>query len=190
MKGFNLFKIMVAVWAVHTATSQAATYVVTTTTDSGTGSLRRAILDADADSSTNDVCIEFNIPGSGVQTITPLTPLPVVTRPVTINGYSQPGSMENTLAEANNAVLLIELSGAQLSGTPSDLGIFIAANDCTVRGLVINRFTFHDTGAIWVQVGDNCVVEANFIGTDASRCRPHRILKPLYSSVQVSVLTF
>src|SRR2546429_8319479 len=70
-------------------TAQAATLTVTNTADSGPGSFRQAILDADADTSTNDVSIEFNIPGSGVQTIAPLTPLPAITRAVTRDGYLQ-----------------------------------------------------------------------------------------------------
>ena len=36
--------------------------------------------------------IAFNIPGSGVHTITPSSPLPTITDPVVINGYSQPGA--------------------------------------------------------------------------------------------------
>ena len=47
--------------------------------------------------------ITFNIPGAGVQTITPLSPLPTVVKPVNINGYSQPGSSQNTLATTDNS---------------------------------------------------------------------------------------
>jgi hypothetical protein len=68
VKAFNFLSIMVAVWAVHAATSPAATYGVTTPAGSGPGSLRQAILDADADTSTNNVSIEFNISGSGAET--------------------------------------------------------------------------------------------------------------------------
>ena len=42
-------------------------------------------------SSTPDT-IDFNIPGSGVQTIAPTSALPAITAPVTIDGYSQPGA--------------------------------------------------------------------------------------------------
>ncbi len=45
----------------------AATFTVTNTNDSGAGSLRQAILDANAN--PGDDTIAFNIPGSGVQTI-------------------------------------------------------------------------------------------------------------------------
>ena len=52
----------------------AATYVVTTTADSGAGSLRQAILDANGNAGADT--ITFNIPASGVQTISPVTILP------------------------------------------------------------------------------------------------------------------
>jgi titin len=165
VKAFNLLSIMVAVWTVHTATSLAATYVVTTTADSGPGSLRQAILDANADSSTNDVSIEFNIPGSGVQTIAPLSILPSIQRPLTIDGYTQPGSSPNTLSDADNAVLLIEVNGANAGYS---WGLALASSNIVVRGLVINTF-IHD--AIFVDGpsgAKDCVIEGNFIGVDPS----------------------
>src|SRR5437773_11930452 len=64
-------------------------FTVTNTNDSGTGSLRQAILDAN---SMGGGTIQFNIPGSGVHTIGPLTVLPTITQAVTIDGYTQSGS--------------------------------------------------------------------------------------------------
>jgi len=54
--------------------------------------------------------ILFAIPGSGVQTIS--ADLPIITDPVILDGYTQPGAQENTLADSNNAVLRIELDGS------------------------------------------------------------------------------
>ena len=54
--------------------------VVTTTADSGPGSLRAAIAYSNANSVAD--AISFDIPGAGVQTISPLTPLPTITNPV------------------------------------------------------------------------------------------------------------
>lgn len=113
-----------------------ATPSVLNTLDSGTGSLRHAIVDANV-SIGHDV-ITFNIPGIGVQTIQPLTALPTITDPVTIDGYSQPGSSFNTLAGPNNAVLKIELDGS-LAGSSG--GLLINASESIVRGLIINRFS-------------------------------------------------
>src|SRR5262249_32851531 len=65
-------------------------FLVTNTGDSGPGSLRQAILDSNnATGATNT--IDFDISGSGVQTIVPLSPLPSITNPVLIDGDSQPG---------------------------------------------------------------------------------------------------
>ena len=95
-------------------TLSAATFTVTTTADSGPGTLRQVILDANGNAGADT--ITFAIPGTGVQTIAPLTALPDITEDVTIDGYTQPGSSPNTLAVGDNAVLLIELSGVNDSG--------------------------------------------------------------------------
>src|SRR6516164_8138622 len=58
------------------------TFPVTNTADSGPGSLRQAILDANANPGLDTIA--FNISGSGVQTITPSTALPTISDPVTI----------------------------------------------------------------------------------------------------------
>src|SRR5260221_11162824 len=106
----------------------AATFTVTNTNDSGPGSLRQAILDANGNPGTDTIA--FNIPGQGVQTIRPLTPLPPVTDDagVTIDGYTQPGSSPNTLAAGDNAVLLIELDGSAGFGQGTGLTLASSAN--------------------------------------------------------------
>src|SRR4051794_31241832 len=80
-----------------------STFLVTNTGDGGPGSLRRAILDANAGTAGTNT-IEFDIPGDGVKTIAPLSPLPPITRAVLIDGFSQPGYAGTPL---------IELSGSQ-----------------------------------------------------------------------------
>src|SRR5712691_7904307 len=112
-------------------------FTVMNTNDTGGGSLRQAILDAN---SMGGGTINFNIPGGGVHTISPMTVLPTITQTVTIDGYTQPGSSANTNPPTMgiNAVLLIELNG-QFSGSNFG-GLTVNAPNCTVRGLVINRF--------------------------------------------------
>src|SRR5690606_14746899 len=61
------------------APSQAATFVVTNTGDAGAGSLRQAILDANANPGLDQ--IHFNIPGAGPHTILVSSDLPGVTSP-------------------------------------------------------------------------------------------------------------
>src|SRR5690348_7283657 len=63
------------------------TLTVTSTADSGAGTLRQAILTANSLSGTTT--IDFSI-GTGLATIQPTTPLPTITRPVVIDGTSQP----------------------------------------------------------------------------------------------------
>ncbi len=142
----------------------ATTYSVSTTADSGAGSLRQAILDANANPGADTIA--FNIAGSGVQTISPLTALDTITDAVTIDGYTQPGASANTNLpnQGTNAVLLIELDGTH-SGSSGVLTIQGPANsNVTIRGLVINRGA---VGAILIYgQGSNFVVEGCFIGTD------------------------
>src|SRR5262245_38724383 len=59
-----------------------ATYNVFSSADSGAGTLRQAILDANGSSGADH--IQFNIPGGGVHTIQPFSPLPSITDAVTI----------------------------------------------------------------------------------------------------------
>jgi hypothetical protein len=142
----------------------AATFTVTNTDDSGPGSLRQAILDADANPGFDTIA--FAIPGAGVHTISPATVLPDIDDPVIIDGYSQPGASPNTDANGFNGTLLIELSGAS---TGQANGLNINAGGSTVRGLVINRFQGLSTGAgnaILLNTGGGNHIEGNFIGTD------------------------
>ena len=77
-------------------------FVVTSTADSGPGSLRQAILDSNAAPDGTNI-IDFNIIGEGVQTIAPLSALPAITNPVLIDGFSQPGYAGVPLIEINGS---------------------------------------------------------------------------------------
>ena len=100
-----------ALWISFAASPSAATYTVTTTADSGAGSLRQAITDANGSPGHDDIA--FNITGSGVHTIAPATALPTITDQVTIDGYTQPGASANTNgpSQGTNAVIQIEIDG-------------------------------------------------------------------------------
>ena len=150
----------------------AATYTVTNTNDSGPGSLRQAILDANANAGADTIA--FNIPGGGVQTITPATDLPQITDGVTIDGYTQPGSSVNTDPVATNAVLSIVLDGI-VGLNDTGLSIGASAGGTTIRGLsIINWGKGIDLS------GPGTLVKGNFIGTD-----PTGTLV-LYNSVGIS----
>jgi hypothetical protein len=113
--------------------------------------------------------IEFDIPGTGVHPIAPLSQLPTVIGPVTINGYSQPGAQPNTKAVGSVAVLNVQLSGAKAMGTD---GIVIGGANTTVKGLAINNWSYagvriDGSGAMGNRIAGNRIA-GNFIGTDAS----------------------
>jgi hypothetical protein len=111
---------------------------------------------------TNDT-INFSIPGAGVKTISVTgSALPTITKPVTINGYSQTGTSANTMANSDNAVLLIELNGAGAGSAHSGLTLGAGSTPSTIKGLVINRFLGN---GIVVQSNSNNIL-GNFIGTD------------------------
>src|SRR5262249_18837242 len=73
-------------------------FSVTNANDSGPGSLRQAILNSNATplaalSAPNRIV--FNIPGTGPFPIHLTSALPTITNPVTIDGYSEPGTSVN-----------------------------------------------------------------------------------------------
>ncbi len=95
--------------------STATVLTVTNTNDAGIGSLRQALIDANAAPSLNE--IRFNISGACPRTITLTSLLPDIVHPVRIDGYSQPGASRNTAVLGWNANLCIVLNGAnQLTG--------------------------------------------------------------------------
>src|SRR5262249_59398435 len=65
-------------------------FSVTTTADSGAGSLRQAILDANGNPGGDSIIFSILVGGGGVQTIRPASPLPIISGPVFIDGTSQP----------------------------------------------------------------------------------------------------
>ena len=70
----------------QSSTIAGQTFEVTITDDSGTGSLREAIENANA-SLGNDT-VSFNIAGDGPHVIAPASPLPTITDPMIIDGTS------------------------------------------------------------------------------------------------------
>jgi CSLREA domain-containing protein len=106
---------------------------VTNTNDSGPGSLRQAITNANANPGPD--VIDFAIPGSGVHTISPITALPTITDTVTIDGYTQAGATPNTLNDSDDAILLIQVDGSKLNFPAG--GLAACAANTVVRGLAV-----------------------------------------------------
>jgi S-layer homology domain len=147
------------------ATASAATFTVTNTNDSGAGSLRDAMTQANGTPGADTIA--FNVSGagcdgSGVCTITPASLLPFITTPITIDGYTQPGASPNTNAQgALNTVQKIVISAATLG--PNE-AFDISGAGTVVRGLVFDG-PFQNT--VRIQAA-NVAVRGCFIGTDAS----------------------
>ena len=136
---------------------------VTTTADSGVGSLRQAMLDANAGSLAT-YPIVFNIAASGVQTITPITPLPTITATVLLDDATEPGSAANTSATSDNAILNVFLDG---KGAAFD-GLAVASSGSTIRGLAIGGFRpSGDGGGVHLVGGSGNVIVGNFLGLKA-----------------------
>jgi hypothetical protein len=157
------------------------TFTVTTAADSGAGSLRQAILDANAaGGASNDVY--FNIASSGVQTITLSSPLPAIANPLRIFGGTEPGG---------TGTPLIVIDGS--SAGPGATGLTISAGNSVVQDLVIQNFkgdgvlisTAQNTiggnvisgnGANGVNISGSSAtnnwVEGNFIGTNTTGTAP------------------
>lgn len=128
-------------------------FVVTNTLDSGPGSLRQAILDANAAPNVGGAdVIRFAIPGVGAHSIKPLSALPFITDPVVLDGTSQPGYSGKPI---------IELDGS-LAGRSN--GLVIRSGGTTVRGFAINRFAELSSLAI-LGAGGN-VIQSNYLGTN------------------------
>jgi hypothetical protein len=144
------------------------TYTVTNTNDAGTGSLRQAIIDANAhanlDASTPDL-IHFNITsGTGPFTIAPTSALPTITDPVIIDGLTQAGASCSSWPPALK-IILDGVSAGEANG------LNITTGNSTVRGLVIHRFrdatpAFTDGNGIKITSGGNNQIECCFLGTE------------------------
>jgi len=166
--------ISVVVALLPASPASAATITVTSTGDTiavdGAVTLREAITSINNGANVNaDVVavgaygtndqIVFNIPGTGLQTIAPTSNLPNITKPVTIDGYTQPGSSPNTLAIGDNAAIKIDLSGVN---NPSITGLSVRTSNAIIRGLAI-----HLCGApLDIRGGSGNKVIGNFLGTD------------------------
>ena len=137
--------------------------VVTSTNDSGPGSLRHAIECSNSEPGVDT--IEFALTGNGPHVIQPESALPTITDPVIIDGYSQLGSSPNTAARVNgsNANLQIVLDGSLAGGGAN--GLTITSGDSTVEGLVIQNFA--GSGIELTSVAGNRIA-GNFIGTDVT----------------------
>ncbi|NUP89114.1 MAG: right-handed parallel beta-helix repeat-containing protein [Candidatus Sumerlaeia bacterium] len=115
---------------------------VTNTNDSGTGSLRQAIINSNVSSFLSQ--IRFAIPGSGPHVISPQSPLPALSTNIDISGASQRGP---------DGEPLIVISGT-FAGTGAN-GLLLTAPSSVVNSLTITGF---DGAGIRITAGPTCRV--------------------------------
>jgi hypothetical protein len=133
------------------SSATAETFVVNNVLDSGAGSLRQAITDANAHQNGSAAdSIHFNIPGAGVPTIVLASMLPNIIESVFIDGWSQPGFQTKPVIELTT-----------VSGTDND-GLRLMSNFITVRGLILNHFR----GGIFIGPFAWAAIQGCYIGTD------------------------
>ena len=124
-----------------------STFTVMNTNDSGAGSLRQAIISSnDTPGTTN--AIYFDIPGSGVQTIEPLSPLPPLTQAVTIDATTQPGY--------DGQQTLIQIDGSEAGTGAVGLDVTSSASGSSFHGLSITDFS---GGGVLVDGANNARVQ-------------------------------
>lgn len=142
--------------------AHAATFTVTNTGDNsgvdpnpgdGTGTLRQAIVDANAFPGSDTIQFAIGAIGSS-QSIQVTAALPALTGALLIDGWSQGGG-------AYTGVPLIGLDGTN-AGTAS--GLAFDASDIQVRGLIINNFSL--MGVVINQ--SNGKVIGSYIGIDSA----------------------
>jgi uncharacterized repeat protein (TIGR01451 family) len=124
--------------------------VISTGDDGSAGTLRWAILQVNADSVSGS--IGFNIPGTGVQVISVSRALPPVTRPVVIDGTTQPGFQGRPLIQIDGTSAG---SGAQ--------GLVLSSGGSVVRGLAITDFS---AAGLVLNGGAGNLVQGNVLGAD------------------------
>jgi parallel beta-helix repeat protein len=141
------------------APAYAASFEVSNTNDAGAGSLRRAVVRANQQPDVDS--ITFAIPGAGPHSITLAANLPVITQPLTIDGYTQAGAVP---ASATGAAVL----QVAIDATAATSGLELTTDDSVVRGLVVHQASgFFFADGIRVQ-GQRNRVEGNFVGTDVN----------------------
>lgn len=152
----------------------AVSTTVTTTKDSGPGSLRAAIykaIDTVSDTPSASPAITFQVPNTdpnfsgGVFTITPTDRLPAPGPRTTVDATTQAAFTGNTNANGPEIVL----NGAVQSAEPSTYGLGLRLIDAnvTVKGFVIQAF---GTRGILVtgSGATGCTIAGCYIGTNAA----------------------
>ena len=133
-----------------------ATYTVANTNDSGAGSLRQAILDANANTGADT--ISFSLGSTGLS-IALSSALPTIMEQITLDGWTQSGY-------AGVPTVIIDGNGLIGDG----LVLTLTADNSIIRGLVIRDFTGDgiqvDSGSTGNTIAGNYIGSFGVGGTD------------------------
>ncbi len=129
-----------------------ATYTVTSLADSGVGTLRQAILDANSVGGVDT--IEFSVAG----TISLQSALPGLNDQITIDATTAPGYIDTPL-------VFIDGSAA---GASDGLVVNSGASGSIIKGLGLYNLNTSNTNGIWLNGASNVTLQSNSIGLDAS----------------------
>lgn len=137
-----------------------STFLVSTTADSGPGSLREAITQANLNPGADTVRFDIRDPlVNGAHTITPRSALPAITDTVWLDASREPDAL--ALGRP-----VVELVGSDAGGSASALVLADGSDGSLVRGLVVHQF---GGAAIRVLAGADGVALAGLrIGTDVT----------------------
>ena len=141
-------------------------YSVTNTADSGPGSLRQAIIDANAQCVKDPCRIGFHMPleGNAIVTIVPETALPQLTGHIAIDGTT--AKQFNSRFDTHPIVLL------DGSHAASGNGIDVRGANGSVIGMAIGGFA-HGAGVfVYAVAPGSHSIQNDFLGTDATGEKP------------------
>ena len=143
-----------------------AVFTVTTTADGGAGSLRQAILDADAHAGLDTIRFQL---ATGPQTITPPPPCP--TSP-TRSSSTAPRRPATPARRSSSSTAAPPRSAPAAWSSPTTPA-------APIRGLEIINFskdftgTFVDAAGINIRNGGGDTIQGNYIGTDGTNADPN-----------------
>jgi uncharacterized repeat protein (TIGR01451 family) len=137
-----------------TPSSTQNNFVVNSVADNGPGTLREAIMMANANVGADQISFDLGV----TQTINLMSPLPAIADQLTIDGSTQAGFSGSPIVELNC-----------LGAGDQDAGLVINAANCTIRSLVINRVQgpLGQGNGILIS-SNNAIIEGNFIGTNVA----------------------
>ena len=181
----SIFIVAICMIGVSAANVQAATFTVMNTNDSGAGSLRQAIADANTAGGADTIDFDAGVFATS-QTITLTTGELVINGEVTING---PGADKLTISGNNVSLVFLVSSGAMVTisdltishGSDSLAGGIGNSGTLTINNSILSgnragfegggRWPDNDTRVAMRQSGDRPGQELRFVRYRPTRCR-------------------